>query len=150
MILFKLLNEYFSINHKLLGKKSQEQILQLKRTKSCLCSFFNLYSSLNVNNRNTLSEMALPMLKLCIEENRKDLSLKQIAKFFYYFSYNTTYKRQIILKSIVDEVDKNSGDFTTVSKWIEVMIEFNIHSSDINRANILAELHKKLRNIFVS
>ena len=85
MILFKLLLEYFSINKKMLGKKLDEEILNLKRTKSSLCSFFSLFSGLNLKNRNMLSEIAMPMLKFCIEENRKDLSLRQIAKFFIIF-----------------------------------------------------------------
>ena len=134
----------------MLGKKLDEEILNLKRTKSSLCSFFSLFSSLNLKNRNMLSEIAMPMLKFCIEENRKDLSLRQIAKFFYYFSYKTTYKRQIILRSIVDEIDKISDNFLTVSKWTEVMVEFTLHSSDTNRANVLVALHNKLKSLFVS
>jgi hypothetical protein len=152
IILLKLLTKYFS---ELGDEVSNEEFEFDKKLKSLLCTFFDAYTSVNTENLNDLSEMALPMLKISIEEPQLKMRIRKVAKFFYYYTYGTTNRRQVIISSILNQIRINYNDYKKAVIWIEIMLEFNVHQSDIRSERVkysvalLNEILVKLEDLIV-
>lgn len=153
MILLKLLTRYFCETD---DEMSDEELEFDAKLKSLLCTFFEAYTSVDEENLTDLSQLALPMLRISIEEPQLKMRVRKVAKFFYFYSYGTHNKRQAIINSILNQVRINYNDYKRAVKWIEIMLEFNVHQSDINSDRVkfsvalLNEILDKLDGLIVS
>lgn len=135
---------------------NENQIQSDKKLKSCLIAFFHAYTGESVSNRDEFSKLAMPVFKLAIEEyHRERVNLRKLASFFYFFTQNTQNKRQLILKSILNEISMHINDYKRIVKWIEVILEFNLHECDLDEetdrsVNVLLEIYGDLMDLLVS
>lgn len=151
--MLKLLTAYFCETD---DEMSDEELEFDAKLKSLLCSFFEAYTSVDIENLTDLSHMALPMLKISIEEPQLGMRVRKVAKFFYYYSNGTRNRRQAIINLILNQVRINYDDYKRAVKWIEIMLEFNVHQSDISNDKVkfsvalLNEILDKLEGLIVS
>ncbi len=150
--MFKLLNAYFTCNTSVIDDR--QEILFNNKLKSCLCQFFESFTIASIQNRDAMSKMAIPMFKYCLDNSKQNIGLKKIVNFFYYFTSETKNKRQFVVIAILNQIMENLSDFNLLQKWIEVLIEFNIHQSDVECDSnvsiiLLKEIHSQIGKIFV-
>ncbi len=140
ILLLKLLLAYF--------RRSGQPNSQAK-LKACLCTFFDNYTSPE------LSQLAVPLLKIGMHEPNWNMSLRSIAKFFYFHSKKTANQRQLIMCEILDEINADINNYSVNTKWIELLLEFNVQQSDVDCGNsrysveVLSELHTKVERLLV-
>ena len=110
----------------------EDQLIN-NRLKACLGLFFEKFIQTNKENLDELIVRSfMPTLKYAVNKNASHLSKKKLSDFFYYLTYNTQGKRQLMITKVLDEVFLNFEDFKLVNRWIEVLVELNIHQLDID------------------
>ena len=115
------------------------------RIKTCLGTFFEEFIKLNRGNLNELViKSFVPTLKYAVHQRTNSLNKKKLSDFFYYLTFNTKGIRQILILKIMDEIFKDLSEFKLVNKWVDVLLELNIHQLDIDteQSNELANLTK--------
>jgi hypothetical protein len=116
-----------------------------ERLKNCLGHFFEEYIFLNKDN---LSEIVLrvfiPTVRMAVNENAANLDKKKLSNFFYYLTFNVKGMRQLLMLNILDELTSDLKNFHLVNRWLEVLVELNIHQLDIDltQSKELANLTK--------
>ena len=148
-ILFRILCSYFAEEH----KDSNDNLIKIDlNLKSCLCTFLDIFYRLNYGNKQELSSLAIPLLELAFDVHYA-FNLKKIANFFYYITRNElSMERLSIINFIIDRVIQNFNDFYKMQRWIEILLEFNIHQSNLDSSeskNICKEILTKMEKILV-
>ena len=124
------------------------------KLKSCLGTFFRQFTATSTKNSEQLSQVALPMFKSIFDNNKLNVSLKKLANFFYFFSSNVRGKRPLIVHSILSEIMDNLRFFNSVQRWTDILVEFNLHPSDVdddsnNSRPLLKNICEKMTKLFV-
>ena len=122
-----------------------------QKLKSCLATFIKEFINKSKKNLNDIRKIFVPSLKFAINKNSASLSKKSISKFFYFLTCKIV--RQSIVSDILDEALKHSNDFKLVHNWIEILLEFNIHQTDIDtEANVdnMRSIVDKINKLIVS
>jgi hypothetical protein len=127
-----------------------------EKLKNCLGKFFEEYIFLNKENLgNIVIKAFIPTLKLAVHQNSANLNKKKLSNFFYYLTFNVKGMRQLLIGKILDEITRDLYDFNLVNRWLEVLLELNIHQLDIdlnqrkelsNLTRIINQLNKLLVN----
>jgi hypothetical protein len=90
-----------------------------------------------------------------MHEPNWNMSLRSIAKFFYFHSKKTANQRQLVMCEILDEINADINNYSVNTKWIELLLEFNVQQSDVDCGNsrysveVLSELHTKVERLLV-
>lgn len=127
-----------------------------EKLKNCLGKFFEEYILLNKENLgNIIVKAFIPTLKFAVHQNSANLNKKKLSNFFYYLTFNAKGMRQLLIGKILDEITRDLHDFNLVNRWLEVLLELNIHQLDIdlnqtkelaNLTRIINQLNKLLVN----
>lgn len=153
-LLLKLLNGYFA--ETLINFQDDTNLKDHKlKLKSCLCWFFD-YFMRRLENRNELSKLSVNYIDIAFNNPDFDMEqIKNVAHFFYYYSFRTQNHRQMIISALIDRINLKIRNQFLVEKWIEVLIVFDVNECDLDLDNldksiqILNDLCSKLDNLIV-
>lgn len=148
-VLTKMLLTYFSNEN----EDDEKARINRHRLKECLSCFFETYSRLNSNKMHELVKMFTPTSKLVLTKKMFNVNTKQMAKYFYSLTSGTTFMRQFIMSQIMDEIYLKLDDLNWIQKWIELLLEFELHQvnvvENVSNKNILEKLHTQLNRLLV-
>ncbi len=112
-----------------------------EKVLSCLSHFFQLFVQ-KIQNLNLLVKIFVPLVNYSFKKSYSMQFMRKIASFFYYLTSGFTLSdkeekktnntRLFLIDSILDEICKTKfNDYFNVQKWIEILIEFNVHQFDV-------------------
>ena len=164
--------------------------LKQKEQVACLFHFFKHMAS-ETKNLNMLAKLCVPLLKIAVAKPYSTKTIRKMANFFYVITsgfahvdfrgdqerssqaqasveaqlpVKTNNARLFLLSSLLDEVFATQfKDFNQVQKWIEVVVEFNVHQWDVcdyeksaeselfmESMNYLSKIFTQLQQLIVS
>ena len=143
-VLLKLVNAFFAeheTGHQAsssvvsCSEISHEATMQHQlRLKSMLCTFFHGFVDCN-KNQYDMCKLAIFLFKFKLEKNASVSSLKKIATWFYDLAHGGKGLRQLMVESILDQVIQVLGDYCLIQKWMNILLEFEIHQCDVEEKN---------------
>ncbi len=119
------------------------------KLKACLSAFFDNYTD------DCFFELTVPLLKIALNEPKWNMSLRSIAKFFYFHSTKTKNQPLLVMSLILDQINNDINNYPVNTKWIELLLEFNIHQSDLDSMDsklsvkMLSDLLYKMNSVIV-
>jgi hypothetical protein len=139
VIFSKLIITYISeVEPETTSQKQQTQQEDHIQLKPCLSTFFRVYIEQNKEKLDDLVQFSfMPTLKYAVNKNSSGFNKRKISDFIYYLTFNTKRGiRQLLMTKILEEIYKDLNEFKLINRWIEVLLEFNVHQLDIDQDNL--------------